>query len=111
MPDPVLAPPVPAEVRARLESMLVANILGPEGGPNEELPANASIREYYLVGMLAPQQTTAEAGEFDGQQDDTAVEGDTEIEEVAPDPVQVAAPSLFPSSLGFTFGVDAGCQK
>ena len=91
--------------------MLLANILGPEGGPNEELPGSASVREYYLVGMLAPQQASAEAGEFDGQQDDAAVEGDAESEEVTPDPVQVSAPSLFPSSLGFTFGADEECDE
>ncbi|MGE3834538.1 MAG: DISARM system helicase DrmA [Acidimicrobiia bacterium] len=111
MTDAVLVPPSPAELRARLESMLVGNILGPEGGLTEELPGNASVREYYLVGMLAPQQVTAEAGEFDGQQDDASVEGDTEVEEVTPDPVQVAAASLFPSSLGFTFGVDGACKE
>lgn len=106
----VLMPPSPANLRAELEAMLVANILGPAGGPNEELPGNASVREYYLVGMLAPQQASAEAGEFDGQQDDASVEGDAEAEEATPDAVQVAAPSLFPSSLGFTFGVAADCD-
>jgi hypothetical protein len=106
MKEEILTPPPAAEIRAELEGMLLANILGPEGGLHEQLAGNVAVREYYLVGMLAPRQAGAEAGEFDGQQDELVVEGPaSDVEEVAPDPSTTSAPSLFPSSLGFTFGV------
>lgn len=107
MPETILAAPSPDAIRAELEAMLVANILGPEGGDHEELAASTSIREYYLVGMLAPRQAGAEAGEFDGQHDELAVEGATEAEETPTDRATTAGPSLFPSSIGCTFGVAA----
>ena len=101
----VLAAPPPELIRLELEQLLLANICGPQGGEHEELAGNAAIRDYYLVGMLAPQQLAADPGEFDGQQDALAVEGPSDVEEVAPDAGPAAAPSLFPSSLGMTFGV------
>lgn len=103
----VLAPPSPAAIRAELEAKLLANILGPEGGEHEEVDAS-QVHEHYLVGMLAPRSRgEPDASEFDGQQDPPVVEGPADLEEPSPD-VGVAAtgPSLFPSSVGLTTGVD-----
>lgn len=105
MTEPVLTPPSPAEIRGEIEGLLFNNILGPQGGEREELSGKTVIRDYYLVGMLAPRQSKPDPGEFDGQQDDLAVEGPSDAEEVTPDRVATGAPSLFPSSFGFTFGV------
>jgi hypothetical protein len=105
-PSPILlTPPQPVEVRAELEKLLLGNILGPESGEHEELVTDTAVREYYLVGMLAPRRGGPEPGEFDGQQDGLAVEGSAESEEASPDIAAPPGPSLFPSSLGMTFGV------
>ncbi|MDA8070967.1 MAG: DISARM system helicase DrmA [Actinomycetota bacterium] len=101
----VLAPPPPAAIRAELEQKLMANILGPEGGETEELVTDTPVREYYLVGMLAPRRSQPDAGSYDGQQDELAVEGSAESEETSPDVGTLPGPSLFPSSIGLTFGV------
>ena len=106
----MLAPPRPAEIRAELEQMLLANILGPEGGETEELVTDTPVREYYLVGMLAPRRSEPDAGSFDGQQDELAVEGSAEAEETSADVGALPGPSLFPSSIGLTVGV-AGASK
>ncbi len=108
----VLAPPSPAGIRAELTARLLANIVGPEGGEHEELDTGA-VREYYLVGMLAPRvRAEADAEAFDGQQDTLAVEGPSDVEESAPD---VSAPppghQLVPSSLGMTFGVTSESEE
>jgi hypothetical protein len=101
----VLAPPSPTEIRAELERMLLANILGPEGGENEELVTDTAVREYYLVGMLAPRRAGLDPSEFDGQQDELSVEGSAVPDETSSESGTAPGPSLFPSSLGMTFGV------
>ena len=101
----VLSPPSPAEIRDELEHILIANILWPEAGETEELVTDTAVHEYYLVGMLAPRSTEAGASQFDGQQDQLAVEGSAESEDPSPDAGAPTGPSLFPSSLGMTFGV------
>ena len=50
---PVLRVPSPRELRAELEQIVVRDLLGPAGGPTEELDER-SVRDRYLVGMLAP---------------------------------------------------------
>src|SRR5436309_3562931 len=99
----VLSPPPPGELRAELEGMLLANILGPEKGDHEELPGNAAVRDYYLVGMLAPRRLTVPPEELD----ELAVEGAGGVDEATPDISAPTAPVLFPSSLGLTFCVAA----
>ncbi|MBK9712558.1 MAG: hypothetical protein IPO81_14775 [Kouleothrix sp.] len=50
-----LTPPSPAELRAELERLVLLDLLGPAGGAEEEI-AERSVRDRYLVGMLAPRQ-------------------------------------------------------
>jgi hypothetical protein len=102
----VLAPPAPAQIRAELEQVLLANILGPEGGEHEELVTDTRPSDYYVVGMLAPRRRRHDATEYDGLQDQLALEGVPD--EDGPSTEAAAATggrSLFPSSLGMTFGV------
>ena len=55
MADPVLRAPSPTEIRAELEHAVVRDLLGPAGGSEEEVD-ETSVRERYLVGMLAPRR-------------------------------------------------------
>jgi len=49
----VLSPvPLPTQLRAMLEEMVLSDLLGPVGGPEEEIDEQ-SVRDRYLVGMLA----------------------------------------------------------
>ena len=43
----------PMELRAKLEDMVVKDLLGPAGGEHEEL-IERTVRGRYLVGVLAP---------------------------------------------------------
>ena len=46
--------PSPTKIREELEQMVLRDLLGPVGGPEEEND-EPSIRDRYLVGMLAPE--------------------------------------------------------
>src|SRR5438128_928721 len=50
--------PPPSAVRDELEKLVLADLHGPAGGPDEELD-EASVSERYLVGMLAPKRNPA----------------------------------------------------
>jgi hypothetical protein len=54
--------PSSTKIREELERMVVRDLLGPVGGPEEEVD-EPSVRDRYLVGMLAPKrQGRAEKG-------------------------------------------------
>ena len=101
--QPVLVPPPPAEIRAELEQLFLKNIVGPEGGEEEELDIKTvrSVSDYYLVGMLAPMHRMIEMDD----KDDLAVDGAGGAEGQSPDISAPTARSLLPSSVGMTFGV------
>ena len=44
----------PSALRAELETLIVNELLGPVGGPNEALSGRDPVRDRYLVGLLAP---------------------------------------------------------
>jgi hypothetical protein len=96
--------PTPAEIREELESLIVADLLGPAGGEHETLTApRERVSARYLVGMLAPAGTVAvDPARHDG--------GGTEGDDASPDPAdedgQASQSTLFPSSFGLTFAVD-----
>ncbi len=96
----VLRPPTQAELRDELESLAVDHLLGPEGGPTEELSGDTTVRDYYLVGMLAPQGVVSPPEE----RDRTGVDSDDDD----PNDDGGAAPALIPSSMGMTFAVEPG---
>ena len=47
--------PSPTRLRAKLEQMVIADLLGPAGGPDEEV-VERTVRDRYLVGVLAPRR-------------------------------------------------------
>src|SRR5215510_11737558 len=64
--------PSPVRLRAMLEEMVVNDLLGPAGGPEEEL-TERNVRDRYLVGVLAPRPApqAANAGKPDEDDEDT----------------------------------------
>src|SRR6476646_5321841 len=87
--------PSPHAVRDELTGMVVKDLLGPAGGPDEELDQRedrASGR--YLIGMLAPKSTRVEPEEQDAL--GTAEQDDSEV-----GPTDVSTPTtdtFFPNS-------------
>ncbi len=98
--------PTPAELRAKLERLVVTDLLGPRE-PHEQLPGVRSpVRERYLVGMLAPRGTVVDPSRGDGEDLQDGDEGG------APGPDDRPSQAvLFPSSAGFTAAVEAGCES
>lgn len=104
---PVVSGDTPQEqayVRELLQSAVVDDLLGPAGGPTEEI-IDMSVRDRYLVGKLAPQNTRiededniAKAGEIDSEESEGEVDASTNQ-------------SLVPSSIGFTFCVDGSVSE
>jgi hypothetical protein len=83
----------------RILELATADLLGPAGGPNEIVDEN-TIRDRYLVGVLAPRGTQSDPVE----DDELAVGDDNEDDPGQP---RAAAPaSLMPSSVGMTFRVE-----
>lgn len=56
--------PSAMKIRDELEQMVLADLHGPVGGPEEEVDER-SVRERYLVGMLAPRRQELSPEEFD----------------------------------------------
>src|SRR2546422_10884975 len=93
--------PSSVTLRAELEAMILADLLGPAGGEAEQI-AEGNVRDRYLVGALAPLNVVAVDAD---RQTDPGIDGDDAIPE--PEIEQPAArPALHPSSIGFTCVVD-----
>src|SRR3974377_2228693 len=94
---PALSRPTPSDLRNELTDMVVRDLLGPAGGPVEELNQYEDhAYQRYLVGMLAPKDEEIDAGEMDEL---ATGEGD-EGEEGGPDSGVPAGGTYFPSSMG-----------
>jgi hypothetical protein len=106
MAEPLLRPPTPFELRAELEQLVLADLLGPAGGPEEEV-AERNVRDRYLVGMLAPkgQQIKPE------EQEELAADGTVNNEEGPREITIPATPTMFPSSFGMSFCVDSATTE
>jgi hypothetical protein len=89
------------QIRARLEELVVADLLGPAGVPEEEV-AEDRVTERYIVGMLAPRYTASVPEEADA----LALGGGPPTEEGEPEPDAPPNPTMFPSAYGLTFTVD-----
>lgn len=81
--------------------MVRADLLGPVGGPEEEV-AEDRVRERYLVGMLAPRRSTITPDTMD----DVATSGPDSAAEGAADLGVAQQDSMLPSSFGLSFVVD-----
>lgn len=107
------------QLRVELEAMVLGDLLGPAGGEGEEL-TERTVRDRYLVGVMAPSRSAgAAAAAVDEEEDediplipdelseggsDTADDGKTD----ADTPVTVAH---LPSSFGMTFCVDGEAKS
>ncbi|GAB2961442.1 DISARM system helicase DrmA [Micromonospora polyrhachis] len=92
----VLAVPDERVIRAELERLVRADLLGPLGGQDEEFREDPLDR--YILGRLAPNGISVEPDTQDELSDATTsdiLEGDAE-------PSAPNVPSLAPSALGFT---------
>lgn len=90
-------------LRHLLQLAVMDDLLGPANGPQEEV-VGMSVRDRYLVGKLAPKETcvTEEEDEDLGTEgeDDSTKEFDASRNQ-----------SLVPSSVGFTFCIDADVRE
>ncbi|MEJ7637266.1 MAG: hypothetical protein WKF75_04560, partial [Singulisphaera sp.] len=104
-------------LRAELEAMVLGDLLGPAGGQDEEL-TERTVRDRYLVGVLAPSRsnaTDAKPTAEDDEDEDTPLIPD-ELSEGGSDSADdgttdadiPVAQAFLPSSFGLTFCVDAG---
>jgi hypothetical protein len=99
--------PTAREIRDELEQLVLNDLLGPAGGPDEIVPED-TVRERYLVGMLAPKRAARErdADPLDGAGDDDFAIADASTEEGGAERETSGPDWLFPSSLGLSFVVD-----
>jgi len=96
----ILQPPSSNAIRDELKKLVLADLLGPAGGPQEEV-AEARVRDRYLVGMLAPKgwETVPE------EQDELALGGLDSDQDGPADVTALQVPTFFSSSCGMTFCV------
>lgn len=102
-PPSILTPSSSHDIRDELTDMVIRDLLGPAGGPEEELDQMEDrVRERYLVGTLAPKALSIEAEELDQL-------GSAEPDDVEVGTTDILAPTrntMLPSSLGMSFVVD-----
>src|SRR4051812_26502640 len=114
----------PRELRDEVEALVRDDLIGPVGGPEEEL-LEAPV-DRYLLGLLAPRRDGLlhESGSKAGQdpdesgaafealpEDDLAAAGAPADsgEEGQPDDRPPAVEQLVPSAFGMTFALDLDC--
>ena len=104
--SPTYSAPAPSTLRAELERLIVTDLLGPSD-PHEQLPGVRSpVREWYLVGMLAPLGTVVDPSRNDGDDLQDGDEGGGLGKDDRP-----AKVVLFPSSAGFTAAVEGASTE
>lgn len=105
---PTLATATPSDLRDELTDMVIRDLFGPAGGPDEELSQYEDhAYQRYLVGMLAPK-----GSEIAGEELDELAAGDgDEGEEGPPESGVPAGGTYFPSSMGLSFVVATGTQQ
>ena len=93
--------PSSMKIRDELEQMVLNDLLGPVGGAEEEI-SEPSVRDRYLVGMLAPKRQELSPEEFD----ELPQGGSGSTEDGSTETTSPSAKTMFPSSFGMTFCVD-----
>ncbi|MFI5459673.1 MAG: hypothetical protein ACHRXM_29970 [Isosphaerales bacterium] len=86
-----------AVIAEELERMVLKDLLGPVGGPDEEIEEQ-SVRNRYLVGMLAPKRQARSPEEFD----ELPQGGSGPVEDGTAESTSPANKTMFPSSFGMT---------
>src|SRR5437899_13099528 len=102
---PSFLPPItPYAVRDELTRMVVNDLLGPAGGPAEELDQREDrVTGRYLVGMLAPKSTPVEAGGQDALGTDEADDPEVGLSDAS----TTSTDTFFPNSIGISFLVES----
>jgi hypothetical protein len=95
---PLLMKPSARAICAELEQAVLRDLLGPAGGPEEEVNED-SIRDRYLVEVVAPLGRRLPPE----QDDELAVTEARSPDEAQPESNMAAAMSMFPSSIGLSF--------
>lgn len=90
------------DLRTQLHQMVLADLLGPAGGPAEELDED-SVRSRYIVGLLAPRGQTA----IPDEEDEQLAVGGTDTQDGKPASTPAPIPAMLPSSIGLTCTVSA----
>ncbi|MBA3635002.1 MAG: helicase [Rubrobacteraceae bacterium] len=103
----LLTPPSQHQIRDELERLIVADLLGPAGGPEEEV-AERRVSERYATGMLAPRRQRLHPPE---EFDELAVGGGGTAEDGTSDVSAPQSSTAFPSSLGMTFSVAGDAES
>lgn len=110
------------QLRAKLEEMVVNDLLGPAGGPEEEI-TERNVHDRYLVGILAPHEqnvvptpSAKAAGDDDEDEppaipDELAEGGDDSADDGKTDQDVPVAQAHYPSSIGMTFCVDLSAKS
>src|SRR5260370_25863942 len=98
--------PSPMKIRDELERMVLADLLGSVGGGAEEID-DPSVRERYLVGMLAPKRQELSPEEFD----ELPQGGSGTLEEGTTEYSAPTTKTMFPSSFGMTFCIDVEAKE
>lgn len=113
------------QLRAKLEEMVLHDLLGPAGSPEEEI-AERNVHDRYLVGILAPHEgvevaaipakpAQAEPDEEEEEDapsipDELAEAGDDTADDGKTDQDVPVAQAHYPSSIGMTFCVDLSAK-
>jgi hypothetical protein len=100
-----LETPSPLQLRAELDRLVRLDLLGPAGGPHEEVE-EPNVRGRYIVGLLAPKGQTAVPDE----DEPLAVDGSDEGQDGKADTAVAQTASMLPSSIGLTFSVDGQAE-
>jgi hypothetical protein len=96
--------PTPTALRSELEDLVVKELLGPAGGPDEEVD-ESRVSDRYLVGILAPRRTILRASESDS----LASDGAGTVEDGNADDLALPMDSLAPAAIGLTCTVRGEC--
>lgn len=106
--QPLLATavPKPTGLRTELEDLVIRDLLGPAGGPDEEVD-ESRVADRYLVGILAPRRTVVRAAESDS----LASDGAGTVEDGDADDLALPMDSLAPAAIGLTCTVDGTCTR
>jgi len=106
-PSPLAAAvPRPSAVRAELEDLVVKELLGPAGGPHEEVD-EPRVSDRYLIGQLAPRRSVVRAAESDT----LSADGAGTIEDGGADDPALPIDSLAPAAIGLTCTVHGECAQ
>src|SRR5689334_17761838 len=97
----LLKPNSPAQIREELLDIVFKDLRGPANGL-EEVLTEQTVRDRYILGLLAPKGQTPLPQEED---EDLAFDG-TDGEDGKSEPVNVQGRTMLPSSMGMTFTVD-----